>query len=111
MTFIETTFGNAEFFSWNKSESKPGREIVRPIVGGTNRARVEVTSGGGNALRGKPQEKRAPKQNRERVSPWSSAQFLRLLRSTTCRNRGGPQVTASRFASDSPTTLRFLAEH
>jgi hypothetical protein len=67
LTFIETTFGNAEFFSRNKIESKPGRETARPIVGVTGRAGIEVTFDGGYAVRKKPQEKRAPKRNREGV--------------------------------------------
>jgi hypothetical protein len=64
LTFIETTIGNAEFFSRNKSESKPGRETARPIVGVTNRAGIELTFGDGYAVRRKPQEKRAPNGNR-----------------------------------------------
>jgi len=64
LTFIETTTGNAEFSSRNKSESKPGREILRPIVGVTDRAGIGVTFGGGYAVRRKPQEKKAAKRNR-----------------------------------------------
>jgi hypothetical protein len=64
LTFIETTIGNAEFSSRNKSESKPSREIVRPIVGETNRAEIELTFGDDYAVRRKLQEKRAGKRNR-----------------------------------------------
>jgi hypothetical protein len=63
LTFIETTIGNAEFSSQNKSESKPGGESARPTVGETDRAGIELTFGGRCAVRRKLPEKRAPKRN------------------------------------------------
>jgi hypothetical protein len=63
LDFQRDANGKVEDSSRNNSESKRGRENIRPIVGETDHTLIEMTFGGRCAVRRKLQEKRAPKRN------------------------------------------------